>query len=269
MIDNARGGRGGPRRGGGPRDRRRRPQREEKVVWVPKTQLGKDVVEGKYKTIDDIFAEGKVVLEPEIVDYLVPEISQEIIYIGGTPGKGGGIRRTATRMTSRMHKSGRRMTLTALVVVGNRDGIIGIGSASSQEHRVAIEKATKQAKLNVIRVKRGCGSWECNCGGDHSIPYKTEAKKGSVIVKFLPTPKGVGVVSDKESKKMFDIAGIKDIWVNASGQTGTRMNLANAIFEAMKNLSSRKGDDSATVSVVKSTVAEDTPIVSEEKKEDK
>jgi len=237
-------------------DRRSRP-REEVVVWVPRTQLGKDVIEGKYKTIDDIFAEGKVILEPEIVDYLVPDLKQEIIYIGGTPGKGGGIRRTATKMTARMHKSGRRMTLNALVIVGNGDGIVGIGGASSQEHRVAIEKATKQAKLSVIRIKRGCGSWECNCGGNHSIPYKTESKRGSVVVKFLPTPKGVGIVSDKESKKIFQISGIKDIWVNASGQTGTRTNLAMAVFDAMKNLSSRKGDKSPTESIAVTAEAEE------------
>ncbi len=242
------------------RDDRMSRSRGEEVVWVPMTQLGKDVIEGKYKSIDDIFAEGKVILEPEIVDYLVPDLQQEIIYIGGTPGKGGGIRRTATKMTARMHKSGRRMTLNALVIVGNGDGIVGIGSASSQEHRIAIEKATKQAKLSVIRIKRGCGSWECNCGGGHSIPYKTDAKRGSVVVKFLPTPKGVGIVSDKESKKIFQIAGIKDIWVNASGQTGTRTNLAMAIFDAMKNLSSRKGEKSLTESsaiTIKTEVAEE------------
>ncbi|MBN2102077.1 MAG: 30S ribosomal protein S5 [Candidatus Aenigmarchaeota archaeon] len=251
----------------GRNDGRRSPRREEEVVWVPRTQLGRDVVEGKYKTIDDVFAEGKVILEPEIVDYLVPDLQQEIIYIGGTPGKGGGIRRTATKMTARMHKSGRRMTLNALIVVGNGDGIVGIGSASSQEHRIAIEKATKQAKLKVIRVKMGCGSWECNCGGSHSIPYKTEAKRGSVIVKFLPTPKGVGIVSDKESKKIFQIAGIKDIWVNASGQTGTRTNLAIAIFDALKNLSSRKGDKSPTESIAITKNAEET--VEETKREEK
>lgn len=267
-----------PRRGRGRgrrRDNRRRrePRKQEDVIWVPRTKLGKDVIEGKYKSIGEILDKGEVILEPEIVDYLIPELSQEIIYIGGTPGKGGGIRRTATRMTTRMHKSGRRFKLTAVVVVGNGDGIIGVGSSSSQEHRVAIEKATKKAKLNVIQVKRGCGSWECNCGGNHSIPYKTGAKRGSVTVKFLPTPKGVGVVSDKESKKLFSIAGIKDIWVNASGQTGTRMNLANAIFDAMKNLSSRKGDSSPTEALVTESennkteeAAAESPAKEEEKK---
>jgi len=210
--------------------------------WIPKTSLGRAVVEGKYTDMKQIIAKGEIVLEPQIVDYLVPGLREELVYIGGTPGKGGGIRRTPTRMTARMHKSGRRFKLTALVVVGNDDGIIGIGKATSNEHRTAIEKAIQHAKLNVINVRRGCGSWECNCGGTHSIPFKTRGKAGSVVVKLLPTPVGVGIVADKETKKILRLAGIKDVWSKISGMSSTRMNLALAVFEALKNLSRTKGD---------------------------
>ncbi|MCK5023579.1 MAG: 30S ribosomal protein S5, partial [Candidatus Aenigmarchaeota archaeon] len=210
--------------------------------WIPKTQLGKDVVAGKYKTLSEVLSKGEIILEPEVVDYLVPDLKDELIYIGGTPGKGGGIRRTPTRMTARMHKSGRRFKLTALIVVGNEDGIIGIGRAVSNEHRVAISKALAQAKLNVINVKRGCGSWECNCGGKHSIPYKSQGKTGSVKIKLSPTPTGVGIVADNETKKIIRLAGVNDVWVKAFGKTSTRINLAFAVFEALKNLSNTKGD---------------------------
>ncbi len=210
--------------------------------WVPKTQLGREVLEGKYKSLDEVLKQGKIILEPEIIDVLVPDIKQEVIYIGGTPGKGGGIRRTATRMTARMKKSGRRFHLTALVVIGNENGVLGLGKSTSNEHRIALEKALKQAKLNVIRVRRGCGSWECSCGGNHSIPFKTKGSSGSVKVTFLPTPKGVGIVADDETKKILKLAGIKDIWVNMFGQTGTRINLALAVFDSLKNLSVVKGD---------------------------
>lgn len=224
------------------REREAVERREEELAsWVPKTGLGKEVVKGKYKGIGEVLEKGEIILEPEIVDYLVPELKEELIYIGGTPGKGGGIRRTPTRMTARMHKSGRRFKLTSLVVVGNGDGVIGIGKATSNEHRVAIEKATHQAKLNVINVRRGCGSWECNCGGSHSIPFKSEGKVGSVLVRLLPTPTGVGIVADDESKKILRLAGIKDVWTKTSGMTSTRINLAFAVFEALKNLSNTKG----------------------------
>jgi len=218
------------------------PRREDSTEWIPKTTLGKEVVGGKYKNIQELLEKGEIMLEPEIVDYLVPEIEQELIYIGGTPGKGGGIRRTPTKMTARMHKSGRRFKLTAVVCVGNGDGIIGVGKATSNEHRLAIDKATKQAKLNVISIKRGCGSWECNCGGNHSISFKTEGKVGSVRVKMLPTPTGVGIVADKESKKILKLAGIKDVWVKTFGKTSTRTNLAFSVFQTLKNLSNTKGD---------------------------
>lgn len=212
------------------------------VDWVPKTKLGKDVVEGKYESLEDILKSGKVILEPGIVDKLVPDLEQEIIFIGGSPGKGGGIRRTATKRTARMHKSGRRFKLTAIVVVGDKKSLIGVGRASSKEHRTAIEKATTKAKLNMIRVRMGCGNWECSCGGEHSIPFRTEAKYGSVRVILFSAPKGVGIVADKTTKKMLDLAGVKDIWIKTHGTTDTRGNLVYAVFTALKNLNRTKGD---------------------------
>jgi len=218
------------------------PEKAPATEWIPKTNLGKRVLKGEFKDIQDVFKSGEIILETGIVDYLVPDLKQEIVYIGGSPGKGGGIRRTATKRTARMHKSGRRFKLTATVIVGNEDGIVGIGKASSKEHRIAIEKATEQAKLNIIRVKRGCGSWECGCGEKHSIPFKTEAKHGSVRVRLFPAPKGVGIVASNAVKKVLSLAGIKDIWVKTYGQTATRGNLIYSVFAALKNLSRTKGD---------------------------
>jgi small subunit ribosomal protein S5 len=209
--------------------------------WLPKTELGQKVLKGQFSKIEDIINAGYTILEPEIVDYLVPNLAQEIIFIGGSPGKGGGIKRTATKRTARMHKSGRRYKLSATIVVGNKDGLVGVGQAISREHRLAIEKATAQAKLAIIAVKRGCGSWECGCGKPHSIPFKVSAKCGSVRVQLLPAPKGVGIVADNTSKKLLSLAGINDVWVKVLGNTSTRLNLINAIFSALKKLSSTKG----------------------------
>jgi len=225
------------------RGRRERPRREfeDKVEWKPKTKLGENVMKGEIKDIGSILERGEVILEPEIVDALVPEIKSEMVYIGGSPGKGGGTKRTATKRTARMHKSGRRFKLSAMVAVGNEDGILGIGTGRSRENRIAIEKAEKQARLNVIRVRRGCCSWECGCGGLHSIPFRSEAKKGSVIVTLIPAPKGVGVVGCDAVRKIAKLAGIKDIWINAVGNTGARSNLVDAFYEALRNLNRRKG----------------------------
>lgn len=210
--------------------------------WIPKTNLGNKVLKGEYKTIDDLLKSGELILEPEIVDYLIPDIKNEVIYIGGSPGKGGGTRRTATKRTVRMHKSGRRFKLTSVIAVGNENGVVGISKASAREHRNALEKALVQSKMNVVRVKKGCGSWECGCGGEHSIPFKTRARVGSVEVELYPAPKGVGIVASPAGKKILNLAGIKDIWVKTRGQTSTRSNLAFATFEALKNLNRAKGD---------------------------
>jgi len=218
------------------------PPVERETDWIPKTKLGNDILAGKYKSIDEVLEKGELILEPEIVDAMIPDLMQEVIYIGGSPGKGGGIRRTATKMTARMHKSGRRFKLSALVVVGNGNGVVGIGRGISKEHRTALEKATKNAKLSVIRVRRGCGSWECGCGGNHSIPFRVTGREGSVIVTLLPAPKGVGIVASEEVRKILKLAGLKDVWVKTSGKTETRTNLAMAVFSALKNLNSGKGD---------------------------
>jgi len=214
----------------------------KKGEWIPKTKLGNLVLKGEIKSIEEIINKGLVILEPGIVDALLPDLKNEVIYIGGTPGKGGGIRRTATRRTAKVHRSGRRYKLGALIVVGNENGIVGVGQADSKEHRIALEKALVNAKLNIISVRRGCGSWECSCGGNHSIPFRTQGKYGSVSVRLFPAPKGTGIVADDTSKLVLRLTGIGDVWVKTLGNTGARLNLVFAVFNAIKNMNKVKGD---------------------------
>ncbi len=209
---------------------------EEVAYWKPKTKLGKEVASGVITDIEQILDSGRKILEPEIVDKLMPDLKSELILIGGRKGKGGGIQRIPVRITASMHKSGRKFKSNAFAAVGNENGIIGIGKASALESRDAINKAINKAKLNLIKVKRGCGSWECGCGGDHSIPYKVEGKSGSVRVVLLPAPRGLGLVADDESKKVLRLAGIKDVWMKTYGNTGMRINLITALFKALKRL---------------------------------
>ena len=97
------------------------------AAWRPKTQLGKDVFSGKIKSIDEILESGVKIKEPQIIDFLVPNLKNELVMIGGRPGKGGGIQRTPIRMTAKMHRSGRRISSSTFVIVGNSNGIIGVG----------------------------------------------------------------------------------------------------------------------------------------------
>ncbi|MBI4181876.1 MAG: 30S ribosomal protein S5 [Candidatus Aenigmarchaeota archaeon] len=223
----------------GRRDDRRRD--EEARPWYPRTKLGKQVQKGEITSLAEVLTRGEVILEPEIVDALVPELKEEIIQIGGSPGKGGGVRRTPTKRTARMHKSGRRYKMSAMVVVGDGKGLLGLGKAASRENRTAISKATLQAKLNMMMIRKGCGSWECACGGAHSIPFKATASCGSVSVSLIPGPKGLGVVANETCRRVLGLAGIQDVWVQTFGQTSTRANLITALFGALSRLNHTKG----------------------------
>ncbi|MCD6381551.1 MAG: 30S ribosomal protein S5 [Candidatus Aenigmarchaeota archaeon] len=204
--------------------------------WAPKTSLGKKVLEGKIKSIDEIFPQGEKIKEPEIIDYLIPNLQVSLIEIGGTPGKGGGQRRTPTKRTVRMHRSGRRYKISAMAVVGDGNGHVGVGRGSAKDHRAAVEKAIQNAKLNIIPVRRGCGSWECSCSDPHSIDKTVEGKSGSVRIVLIPAPRGLGLCCSEPVKEVMKAAGIKDIWVKTFGDTRTRENLILATFNAFKNL---------------------------------
>jgi small subunit ribosomal protein S5 len=194
----------------------------DEVEWEPTTKLGRLVKEGKIQSLSEIFAKGLPIMEREIIDHFLPELKEEVIDIN---------------LIQRMHKSGRRVRFRATVVVGDGNGFIGLGKAKAKEVGPAIRKAIVAAKLNIIQVKKGCGSWECICGASHSVPYKVTGSSGSVRVTLMPAPKGLGIVGSDVIKKILRIAGIDDVWVKTSGSTRTKVNAANATYDALKQVS--------------------------------
>jgi small subunit ribosomal protein S5 len=215
-------------------------EQTEAALWIPKTALGRAVFEGKITSLDEIFRSGKKIKEPQIVDMLLPGLQHDIVFIGGSPGKGGGSKKTPTMRTARMHRSGRRYNILSVVVVGNGDGYFGVGKGEALEHRTAIDKALMNAKLSIIPVRRGCGSWECACGKNHSIPFTVEGKKGSVRIVLKPAPKGIGLCINDEAKKAMRLAGISDIWSKSFGASSTRTNFIFAIYDAFKKMNKMK-----------------------------
>lgn len=209
-------------------------------TWEPKTRLGRKVKTGEITEIDEILDKGLPIREQEIVDMLLPEIEEEFILIGQAKGKFGGGQRRLYKATIKKTAEGNVMKFIAMAVVGNRDGYVGVGLGASKETVPAREKATRNAKKNLIRVKRGCGSWECGCEEPHSIPFETEGRTGSVRVKLKPAPKGIGLCIAEPCKTLLKLAGIEDVWSKTLGQTGTRVNLIKACFNALKNLSKTK-----------------------------
>lgn len=192
--------------------------KEQEVEWVPQTRLGKLVKEGQVTTMAEALASGLPIKESQIVDALLPEIKDEVLDIN---------------MVQRMTDSGRRVKFRATVIVGNGDGFIGIGEGKDVQVGMAIRKAIDTAKMNIISVKRGCGSWECGCGLTHTVPFEVIGRAGSVEIELKPAPRGLGLACGGTAKKVLEIAGIKDVWTKVYGETRTTINFAKATFDAL------------------------------------
>jgi len=178
------------------------------------------VREGKITSINEIFQEGYKIKEVEIVDILVPELRDEVIDIN---------------LVQKQTDAGERSRFQAIVAVGNGEGLIGLGIGKARRVRNAIEKGIREAKLKVYPVRRGCGSWECDCGEPHTLPFKVKGKSGSVNMTLIPGPMGLGLVAGDTAKAVLSLAGIKDCWSKSIGATQTTTSFAFATFEALKN----------------------------------
>lgn len=193
---------------------------EEKVEgWIPRTRLGKMILEGRISSIEEVFMEGSKIREPEIVDVLLPDLQEEVINVS---------------LVQKQTDAGEKSRFKAIVAVGNRDGYVGLGSGKAKQVRTAIEKASIDARLNIIPVRRGCGSWECGCGKPHSLPFQVRGKCGGVEIVFIPGPRGLGIVASEAAKVILGLAGVKDCWTKSYGSTRTIPSFAFAIFDALR-----------------------------------
>jgi len=193
---------------------------EERIEeWTPRTRAGRLVYEGRITSLEELFAEGYKVREPEIVDFLVSNIQEEVVTIN---------------LVQKQTDAGERSLFKAIVAIGNEDGVIGLGAGKAKHVRSAIEKAALNARLNTTIVRRGCGSWECGCGRPHSLPFRVEGKCGAVRVVLIPGPRGLGLVAGETAKILLRLAGIKDCWTRTYGPTRTIPSFAYAVFDALK-----------------------------------
>ena len=205
------------------------PREREKVStenWVPKTDLGRKVLKGEVASYEDLLKTGKPILETEIIDVLLPDLTEEVLEI---------------RSTQRMTSYGRKMQMRAVVLSGNKNGIVGVGVGKAVESRDAIAEAIKDAKKHLVVVPLGSGSWE-DVGGQHnSLPREVVGKSGSLRITIKPAPRGVGLVAGKVSKKVLEMAGVKDAWTFAQGRTRNVLNAVQATLKALDSLNHLKG----------------------------
>lgn len=188
--------------------------------WTPRTRLGKMVQEGRVSSIEEIFMEGLKIREPEIADVLLPDLKEEVIDIN---------------LVQKQSDAGEKSRFKAIVVVGNRDGYVGLGQGKAKQVRNAIQKAAINARLNITLARRGCGSWECGCGKTHSLLFESQGKCGGVKVVIVPGPRGLGIVASEVAKLILGLAGVKDCWTRSYGSTKTVPSFAYAVFNALRN----------------------------------
>jgi len=217
-------------------EERERIAREESLSsWVPKTKVGKLVKAGKIKDVDEIFEKGYKIVEHQIIDMLIPSLKTELLLLGQLKGKFGGGKRRFWKQTQKKTTKGNVPHFSCMAVVGDQNGHVGIGVGKARETLPAKAKALRIAKLNLTPIRRGCGSFDCTCSETHSIPLKIQGKRGSSSIILMPAPKGTGLVIEGECKKIMKIAGIKDVYSKTFGQSRTKMNLAGACFNALRN----------------------------------
>lgn len=208
-----------PKRRGRRREARAARPERDLTEWKPRTKLGRLVLGGEITTLADAIKTGLPIREPEIVDILLPETEDEVLDVN---------------MVQRMTDSGRRVNFVITCIVGNKDGYAGLGRARGHEVGPSIRRAIDNAKLNMIEVKRGCGSWECGCQRAHSLPFRVTGRSGSVEVSLKPAPQGVGLAVGDVAKSVLRLAGITDAWGFTKGHTKTTVNYALATFDALR-----------------------------------
>jgi small subunit ribosomal protein S5 len=192
----------------------------DKESWTPRTGMGIKVKSGEITTLEEILETGKPILEPELVDVLLPDLESETLQI---------------KTTQRVTDSGKRMKFRVVTVIGDRKGHVGLGVGKSDELKPAMDYAIRDAKKHMISIKTGCGSWECKCSLQHSVVSKTVGKEGSTLVTLKPAPRGLGLAANDVVKKVLSISGVKDVWSQAQGGKNV-YNMAVATMKALDNL---------------------------------
>ncbi len=213
--------------------RRRRTSADEAIsalrTWTPKTRLGREVMAGRIVTYEQALASGLPIREVEIVDALIPNLEDEVLKVN---------------MVQRMTDSGRRVRFNVMACVGNKHGYLALAMAKRNELPQAIQNPLTAAKLNIIQIQRGNGSWESSVGPGTSVPFKVQGQAGSTRVTLMPAPAGKGLVIGETGKRVLTLAGVSDVLSRTKGQTRTTINYAAATFNALAAINRTRVSDS-------------------------
>jgi small subunit ribosomal protein S5 len=131
------------------------------------------------------------------------------------------------RRVTRVATGGRRYSFSVAVVAGDHKGRVGVGLGKGGDTALSVEKATREAKKNLIKVI---------LSPQMTIPHAVEGKYASARVKIFPA-RGSGVVAGSSARAVIELAGIKDVCAKFISGSKNRLNNAKATIDALKNLS--------------------------------
>src|ERR1700738_5483155 len=122
-------------------------------------------------------------------------------------------------------KGGRRFSFTALVVVGDGNGMVGVGSGKAKEVPAAIAKGVEEAKKHFFRVPRIAGT----------IPHTVQGEEAAGVVLLKPASPGTGVIAGGPVRAVLECAGIRDVLSRSLGSSNS-INVVHATVSALKSL---------------------------------